>query len=219
MLPEVAKTAAQVTVFQRTPNFVMPAVQKPMTPEWEEEIKANYEQIIRKCRNHSFGMAFDSPVGRNLADTPPEEVQRILEEHWPRGSFRFVFETFDDLIVNAESNRVVGDFIIRKMKERVNDPEIVGNLAAFSGAPMTRDDELRWIARVNASFTPPRSPDLDTGWYDVAQDTAADDCVAGFANNPLWAAWGTGSCVGTLHGFTASSNRRFFGVTTGESVA
>jgi cyclohexanone monooxygenase len=124
MLPEVAKTAAQVTVFQRTPNFVMPAVQKPMTPEWEEEIKANYEQIIQKCRNHSFGMAFDSPVGRNLADTPPEEVQRILEEHWPRGSFRFVFETFDDLIVNAESNRVVGDFIIRKMKERVNDPEI-----------------------------------------------------------------------------------------------
>jgi cyclohexanone monooxygenase len=124
MLPEVAKTAAQVTVFQRTPNFVMPAVQKPMTPEWEEEIKANYEQIIQKCRNHSFGMAFDSPVGRNLADTPPEEVQRILEEHWPRGSFRFVFETFDDLIVNAESNRVVGDFIIRKMKERVHDPEI-----------------------------------------------------------------------------------------------
>jgi RimJ/RimL family protein N-acetyltransferase len=33
----------------------------------------------------------------------------------------------------------------------VNDPEIVGNLAAFSGAPMTRDDELRWIARVTAS--------------------------------------------------------------------
>lgn len=33
----------------------------------------------------------------------------------------------------------------------VNDAEIVGNLAAFSGAPMTRDDELRWIARVTAS--------------------------------------------------------------------
>jgi RimJ/RimL family protein N-acetyltransferase len=33
----------------------------------------------------------------------------------------------------------------------VNDPEIVGNLAAFAGAPMTREDELRWIARVTAS--------------------------------------------------------------------
>jgi cyclohexanone monooxygenase len=124
MLPVMAETAGSVTVFQRTPNFVMPAVQKPMTPEWEKEIKAHYDEIIAKCRNHVFGMAFDSPVGRNLADTPPEEVQKIFEEHWPRGSFRFVFETFDDLLTNPESNRVAGEFVISKMKEKVKDPEV-----------------------------------------------------------------------------------------------
>jgi cyclohexanone monooxygenase len=95
-----------------------------MTPEWEKEIKAHYDEIIAKCRNHVFGMAFDSPVGRNLADTPPEEVQKIFEEHWPRGSFRFVFETFDDLLTNPESNRVAGEFVISKMKEKVKDPEV-----------------------------------------------------------------------------------------------
>ena len=124
MLPVVAQSAASVTVFQRTANFVMPAVQKPMTPEWEREIKAHYDEIIAKCRNHVFGMAFDSPVGRNIADTPPDEVQRILEEHWPRGSFRFCFETFDDLLSNAESNRIVGEFVIRKMLENVRDPDV-----------------------------------------------------------------------------------------------
>ena len=124
MLPVTAETAKSVTVFQRTANFVMPAVQKPMTPEWDKEIKENYDDIIAKCRNHVFGMAFDSPVGRTIADTPPEEVQKILEEHWPRGSFRFVFETFDDLLGDPESNKVAGDFVIKKMKERVNDPEI-----------------------------------------------------------------------------------------------
>jgi cyclohexanone monooxygenase len=102
----------------------MPAVQKPMTPEWEKEIKATYDEVIAKCRNHVFGMAFDSPVGRNLADTPPAEVQRILEEHWPRGSFRFVFETFDDLLSNPESNRIVGEFVVRKMLENVRDPDV-----------------------------------------------------------------------------------------------
>jgi cyclohexanone monooxygenase len=122
MLPVVAQTAAHVTVFQRTANFIMPAVQKPMTPEWEREIKANYDAIVSKCRNHVFGMAFDSPVGRNLADTPPEEVEKILEEHWPRGSFRFCFETFDDLLSNPESNRIVGEFVVRKMLEPVKDP-------------------------------------------------------------------------------------------------
>jgi len=124
MLPVVAETAESATVFQRTANFIMPAVQKPMTPEWEKEIKENYDEIIAKCRNHVFGMAFDSPVGRTIADTPPEEVQKVLEEHWPRGSFRFVFETFDDLLGDPESNRVAGDFVINKMKERVNDPAV-----------------------------------------------------------------------------------------------
>lgn len=33
----------------------------------------------------------------------------------------------------------------------VNDKEIVGNLAAFAGKPLTRDDELAWIRKVRAS--------------------------------------------------------------------
>ena len=75
MLPIMAQTAENVTVFQRTPNFVLPAMQKPMTPEWEKEIKDNYDEIVNKCRNHVFGMAFDSPVGRNAVDTPAEDAE------------------------------------------------------------------------------------------------------------------------------------------------
>ena len=33
----------------------------------------------------------------------------------------------------------------------VNRPEIVGNLAAFAGKPMTRDEELEWVKRTIAS--------------------------------------------------------------------
>ena len=135
MVPEVSKTAADVTVFQRTPNFVMPAVQQKMTPERQKEIKDNYDEIVAKCRNHVFGMAFDSPVGRELAETPPDEVQKIFEEHWPRGSFRFVFETFDDLLTNADSNQAAADFINSKIKEKVNDPE-VAELLMPKGYPL-----------------------------------------------------------------------------------
>ncbi|WP_421846510.1 flavin-containing monooxygenase [Novosphingobium sp.] len=123
MVPELAKTAAEVTVFQRTPNYILPAMQRPMTPEWEKEIKDNYDAIIAKCRNHVFGMAFDSPVGRNVLDASPEERQRIFEENWT-GSFRWVFETFDDLLASPEANKLAGDFITSKMKARVNDPEL-----------------------------------------------------------------------------------------------
>ena len=123
MVPELAKTAGDVTVFQRTPNYILPAMQRPMTPEWDKEIKDNYDAIIAKCRKHVFGMAFDSPVGRNVLDASPEERERIFEENW-NGSFRWVFETFDDLLASPEANKLAGDFITSKMKARVNDPEL-----------------------------------------------------------------------------------------------
>lgn len=149
MMPVMAKTAASVTVFQRTPNHVLPAVQKPMTPEWEKDIKANYDTIIAKCRNHMFGMAFDSPVGRNAMDTSPEEVERIFEEHYQRGSFRFCFETFDDLLIDPAANKLASDFITNKIKDRVNDPE-VAELLTPKGYPLFA-----------------KRPPLDHGYYEA----------------------------------------------------
>ena len=136
MVPVMARTAESVTVFQRTPNFILPAMQRSMTPEWEQEIKEHYDEIVAKCRNHVFGMAFDSPVGRNAVNTPAEERQRIFEENWT-GSFRWVFETFDDLLADPEANRMASQFIIDKMKERVDDPEIAELLT-----PSTEDYPL-----------------------------------------------------------------------------
>ena len=132
MMPVLAETAGSVTVFHRTPNFILPAMQKPMTPEWEKDIKDNYDDIIEKCRNHVFGMAFDSPVGRNAVDTPEEERQKIFEENWT-GSFRWVFETFDDLLADPAANDMASEFIINKMKERIEDPEIAKILAPVVG--------------------------------------------------------------------------------------
>ena len=149
MLPVMAETAANVTVFQRTPNFVMPAVQKPITDEWEAAIKGDYQAIIDKCRNHVFGMAFDSPTGRNIADTDPDEVQRILAEHYPRGSFSFVFETFDDLLGNADSNETISEFLRAKIREKVNDPAVAEMLTP-KGYPLFA-----------------KRPPLDHGFYEA----------------------------------------------------
>lgn len=149
MLPVIAETAADVTLFQRTPNFVMPAVQKPITPEWDREIKEHYDEILNKCRNHVFGMAFDSPVGRNAVDTPPEERERIFQEYWDKGGFRFYFETFDDLLTDARANQMAADFIAGKIKEKVEDPE-TAELLTPSGYPLFA-----------------KRPPLDHGFYEA----------------------------------------------------
>ena len=48
MVPVMAPEAASVTVFQRTPNFILPAMQQPMTEEWEREIKSRFPHSL--CR-------------------------------------------------------------------------------------------------------------------------------------------------------------------------
>ncbi|MDG1124870.1 MAG: NAD(P)/FAD-dependent oxidoreductase [Pseudomonadales bacterium] len=149
MLPVMAETAANVTVFQRTPNFVLPAVQKRITDEQAAAIKADYQTIIDKCRNHVFGMAFDSPVGRNISDTNVSEVQRILEDSYPKGSFSFVFETFDDLLSDAKSNEVISDFLRAKIREKVNNPDIAEMLVP-KGYPLFA-----------------KRPPLDHGFYEA----------------------------------------------------
>jgi cyclohexanone monooxygenase len=132
MVPAMCEKAESLTVFHRTPNFILPAMQAPMTEEWEKEIKAHYDEIVAKCRNHMFGMAFDTAEGRMAVDTPPEERERIFEEKWT-GSFRWVFETFEDLLGSQEANDMASEFIIRKMRERIKDPEVADILVPKLG--------------------------------------------------------------------------------------
>ena len=123
ILPEIAPDVASVTLFQRTPNHILPARQKPMTPEWEKEIKGNYPEILDKCRTHVFGMPFNSPVDRLVKDVSDEERQAIFEALWQEGGFRFCFESFDDLLGDMVANEAAASFIRGKIAEIVDDPK------------------------------------------------------------------------------------------------
>lgn len=129
LLPEVAEVAKQVTLFQRTPNHVAPARNKPISKEEEREIKANYNEIIDKTRNQAFAMPFfSSPSNRCAMDVSPEERQRIYEDLWQQGGFRFFFESFDDLLVDHKANETAAAFMRSKIGDVVKDPATVAAL-------------------------------------------------------------------------------------------
>ena len=123
LVPSMAPDAESVTLFQQTPNYILPARQRKMTPEWEKEIKSNYPEIINKCRNHVFGMPFDSPVDRVAADSTEEEQNAIYQKLWEEGGFRFCFESYDDLLENLDANETAANFLRHKITELVDDPE------------------------------------------------------------------------------------------------
>jgi cation diffusion facilitator CzcD-associated flavoprotein CzcO len=122
VMPIAAHSAAQVTLFQRTPNYVMPARNHPLTDAQSNEIKANYTEIWDQARRQAFGFPMD-PAGRTISDVTPEEIERILEAGWESGGFRFVFETFDDLMVSDECNAYATEFVRKKIRAIVKDPK------------------------------------------------------------------------------------------------
>lgn len=122
LIPMAAHTAAEVTVFQRTPNFVLPARNYTLSDEERAGIRANYDAIWEQCRGQFFGFPMN-PAGRTIHDVTPEQAQKVLEWGWEIGGFRFLFETFDDIVVDEKSNQVVSDFIRDKIRSIVKDPE------------------------------------------------------------------------------------------------
>ena len=121
IIPEVAHTAAHLTVFQRTPTYVIPSRNHPLESHQRAAIKADYEQIWKLCRKQVFAFPIER-TGRKVDDVTPEEHQRILEAGWERGGFRFIFETLDDLTADVRSNAVAAEFVRNKIRTIVDDP-------------------------------------------------------------------------------------------------
>lgn len=122
VMPIAAHSAASVTLFQRTPNYVMPGRNHPLTEAQSNEIKANYAAIWEQARHQPFGFPMDL-AGRTFADVDAEEIERVFEAGWESGGFRFVFETFDDLMVSDECNAYATEFVRKKIRAIVKDPK------------------------------------------------------------------------------------------------
>jgi cation diffusion facilitator CzcD-associated flavoprotein CzcO len=120
-IPIIAHTAEQVIVFQRTPNYVLPARNYTLTDDERKAIRINYDAIWEKARNHFFGFPLE-PAGRTIDDATPEEQQRILDRGWEDGGMKFFFEAFDDIMVDPRSNKIAAEFVRNKIRTIVKDP-------------------------------------------------------------------------------------------------
>lgn len=121
-IPEIAKQAKQLTVFQRTPNFSVPARNQPLKTETVGWWKENYSQLRKKARETTrSGTIYDLPEKPALG-TDPAEVRAELEERWDKGGANFAY-AFEDFLLNMDANQIAANFVRDKIRETVKDPE------------------------------------------------------------------------------------------------
>ncbi|TDD86735.1 NAD(P)/FAD-dependent oxidoreductase [Saccharopolyspora karakumensis] len=125
-IPVIAEQAAHLTVFQRTPNFSVPARNAPLDEEFQASVRAEYAEIRALQRETGNGHPFRiSP--RNAVDTPPEQRREVYEAAWQRGGLRFR-AAFNDLLSSQDANDTAAEFIREKIRETVRDPEVAERL-------------------------------------------------------------------------------------------
>ncbi|MFD2580161.1 flavin-containing monooxygenase [Novosphingobium colocasiae] len=121
ILPIIAKRAEHVTLFQRTPNYVLPGRNHPLDDNDRAAIKDNYDAIWEQVRKQVFAFPMDTSA-LTYDDVSDEQRQRIFEYGWEQGGFRFLFETFADILTDERTNAAAADFVRAKIRAIVKDP-------------------------------------------------------------------------------------------------
>jgi len=126
-ISEVAKTAGHLTVFQRTPNWCKPLHNGPIDPETQIRIKANYDEMFRRCQE-TFACFIHTTDPRGTFEVTPEEREAFFEQQYATPGFAMWQGNFRDMLTSREANALVSDFVARKIRERVKDPKVAEKL-------------------------------------------------------------------------------------------
>jgi cation diffusion facilitator CzcD-associated flavoprotein CzcO len=127
VIQTIAGEVAQLTVFQRTPNYCVPQRNAPLDSGEMRQIKRNYPDIFKACRD-SFGGFIHTFDPRSGLDVSAQERQGKFEALWEQPGFAFWFGNFMDLLTDATVNAYASEFVRSKIRERVRDPQIARKL-------------------------------------------------------------------------------------------
>ncbi|MGE0602135.1 MAG: flavin-containing monooxygenase [Dehalococcoidia bacterium] len=122
-IPEIAKVAKQLTVFQRTPTYTWPSMNRPLTDENRAKVKENYPQLRETQRKSrvgiagSFNGALLEPPTAKLMDLSDEERRAAMEQH----GFA-VTRMYADVATSMEANILAREMYSEMLHRVVKDP-------------------------------------------------------------------------------------------------
>jgi cation diffusion facilitator CzcD-associated flavoprotein CzcO/acetyl esterase/lipase len=130
-IPIIARQAEALTVFQRTPNFSIPAYNGPVPAPKKAQLEQDRNAYRDEARRSNAGVPVTpSEVGAQTVSD--EERMARLEEAWKTGGIIEFMGTFNDLLVNPDSNELVAEFVRGKIRDVVVDPVVAECLAPRS---------------------------------------------------------------------------------------
>ena len=127
VIPVVAQQAKQLTVFQRTAVYCVPARNGKVDPAIAKARKGNYDQVVENIRKSFFGFELNF-IPKSVFDVTPEEREREFDRMWDQGGFEFWLGNYHDMFFDKKANEIVSDYVRGKIRATVNDPVVAEKL-------------------------------------------------------------------------------------------
>lgn len=121
-IPVIAEQAAQLYVFQRTPNYSVPAGNRPLSADEVAHAKATYDERRRMSWRSGGGSPHVAHPKLTMEATP-EERRQAFEKRWELGGVLFS-KTFSDQMINLEANEEARRFYEEKVRAVIDDPAV-----------------------------------------------------------------------------------------------
>ena len=126
-IPVIARESEHLTVFQRTPQYTIPAQHGTVDQAFLKEVKANYAEIMQQSKHSAAGFPYDASETSAL-EVSEEERLETYERLWQKGGFHFMLGSYGDIAIDRRANDTASEFIRGKIREIVNDPETAEKL-------------------------------------------------------------------------------------------
>jgi cation diffusion facilitator CzcD-associated flavoprotein CzcO len=121
--PIIAAEAEHLFLFQRTPNYSVPAHNQPLDAAVVADIKADYTNFRAANKLMLSGAGSRSPgnLETGALESDIDERRRVFEERWTTGGLGFL-GAFNDLLLLPDANQLAAGFVREKIHEIVKDP-------------------------------------------------------------------------------------------------
>lgn len=119
-IPPIAAQARQLTVFQRTPNFSVPARNWAMTEAYEQSWKQDYAALRRRAREETRSGTIYEFSDKGALAVDAETRRREYERRWQAGGANFM-HAYNDILIDRAANDTAADFVRSKIRETVAD--------------------------------------------------------------------------------------------------
>ena len=121
-IPVIAKQAKRLVVFQRTPNYTVPAHNAPLDTGQRDAIKQNYREFRAEAKQMFAGIHFRYNP-ESAVEVSEQRRREEFEARWRYGGVTFM-GAFSDLLFDERANHTAAEFVRGKIRDIVKDPAV-----------------------------------------------------------------------------------------------